>query len=55
MGKTTSPFSFFGKYFLLRLRAPSAKNGVGYGAWHHIDGFSEACVDYIQEFERVSD
>lgn len=28
------------------------QNGVGYGAWSHIDGWSEACVDYIQEFER---
>lgn len=30
----------------------SAKNGVGYGAWHHIDGWSEAIVDYIQAFIR---
>lgn len=25
----------------------SAKNGVGYGAWTHVDGWSEAIVDYI--------
>ncbi|MBT9151449.1 MAG: hypothetical protein DDT40_01644 [candidate division WS2 bacterium] len=23
------------------------KNGIGYGAWTHIDGFSEAILDYI--------
>lgn len=27
--------------------------GVGYGAWNHIDGFSEAILDYIVEFERL--
>ncbi|HZQ42506.1 MAG TPA: TROVE domain-containing protein [Acidobacteriaceae bacterium] len=30
----------------------SARNGVGYGAWTHIDGWSEAVVDYIREAER---
>jgi len=28
------------------------KNGVGYGKWIHIDGFSEAVVDYILEYEK---
>lgn len=28
------------------------KNGVGYGPWVHIDGFSEACVSFIQEIEK---
>lgn len=27
------------------------KHGVGYGSWLHIDGFSEAIVDYIQRYE----
>lgn len=27
------------------------KNGVGYGPWCHIDGFSEAIIDYIQSYE----
>ena len=27
------------------------KNGVGYGKWTHIDGFSEQVVDYIRELE----
>ena len=28
------------------------QNGVGYGAWNHIDGFSEATIEYIQEYEK---
>lgn len=35
------------------INVASAKNGVGYGKWTHIDGFSEAIVSYIQEFERI--
>jgi hypothetical protein len=31
----------------------SNKNGVGYGAWNHIDGFSEAIVDWMVEFENL--
>lgn len=29
------------------------KNGVGYGRWTHIDGFSEAALAFIAEFERT--
>lgn len=29
------------------------RNGVGYGPWMHIDGWSEAVIDYIQEYERA--
>jgi 60 kDa SS-A/Ro ribonucleoprotein len=29
----------------------SHKNGVGYGPWVHVDGWSEAIVGYIREFE----
>ena len=29
----------------------SDKNGVGYGQWTHIDGWSEAILDYIQQYE----
>lgn len=35
-----------GKAYVINVA--SAKNGVGYGAWTHIDGWSEAVVDYIQ-------
>jgi hypothetical protein len=31
----------------------SYQNGVGYGhGWEHIDGWSEACLDYIRELEN---
>jgi 60 kDa SS-A/Ro ribonucleoprotein len=33
------------------INVASARNGVGYGPWTHIDGFSEAVIDYIREFE----
>ena len=29
----------------------SAKHGVGYGNWTHIDGWSEAVIEYIRELE----
>jgi hypothetical protein len=32
----------------------SYKNGVGYGKWTHVDGWSEAILDYIQAFEVPS-
>lgn len=34
------------------LNVASAKNGVGYGPWTHIDGFSEAVIRYILEDEK---
>lgn len=33
------------------INVASYKNGVGYGRWVHIDGWSEAVVDYIRSFE----
>jgi 60 kDa SS-A/Ro ribonucleoprotein len=33
----------------------SARNGVGYGAWTHIDGWSEAVVDYLRSLEGEVD
>jgi len=38
-----------GKGYMINVA--SAKNGVGYGPWVHIDGFSEAIVKYIQTME----
>ncbi len=35
------------------INVASAKNGVGYGAWMHIDGWSEAVVDYISQHEAA--
>ena len=33
------------------INVASYKNGVGYGAWMHIDGWSESVVDYIRAVE----
>jgi hypothetical protein len=30
----------------------SNRNGVGYGSWMHVDGWSEAVVEFIAELER---
>ncbi len=35
------------------INVASARNGVGYGPWVHIDGFSEAVIDYIRELEHT--
>jgi hypothetical protein len=35
------------------INVASARNGVGYGEWTHIDGWSEAVIDYIAELERA--
>lgn len=37
------------------INVASAKNGIGYGAWTHIDGWSENVVRYIQESEGTAD
>ena len=34
------------------INVASYRNGVGYGAWNHIDGWSESVVEYIRELER---
>jgi len=34
------------------INVASNQNGVGYGKWLHVDGFSESIINYIQEFER---
>jgi fructose-specific component phosphotransferase system IIB-like protein len=35
------------------INVASHKNGVGYGKWTHIDGWSESVVEYIRELERA--
>ena len=42
--------SAFAKGYMINVA--SAKNGVGYGSWTHIDGFSEGVLRFIQEVER---
>ena len=39
-----------GKGYMINVS--SNQNGVGYGPWIHIDGFSEAIIDYIIEYEK---
>jgi 60 kDa SS-A/Ro ribonucleoprotein len=34
------------------INVASYKNGVGYGKWTHIDGWSESVVEYIRTMER---
>jgi hypothetical protein len=36
------------------INVASARNGVGYGPWIHIDGWSEAVLEYIREAERTA-
>ncbi|MDQ7823886.1 MAG: TROVE domain-containing protein [Candidatus Eremiobacteraeota bacterium] len=36
------------------INVASYKNGVGYGAWLHIDGWSEAVLKYIGEIEKFN-
>jgi len=35
------------------INVASNKNGIGYGAWTHIDGWSEAIVEYIRSLEQM--
>ena len=35
------------------INVASARNGVGYGEWTHIDGWSEAVIDYITSLETT--
>lgn len=45
----TVPNPKIGKGYMVNVAC--YKNGVGYGPWMHIDGFSEAILDYIKEVE----
>jgi hypothetical protein len=40
-----------GKGYMINVA--SYKNGVGYGAWTHIDGWSESVIGYIRELESI--
>lgn len=35
------------------INVASYKNGVGYGNWTHIDGWSESVIEYIRELEQI--
>jgi len=36
------------------INVASYKNGVGYGKWMHIDGWSEAVIEYIRALEQTA-
>ena len=47
------PDPVVGKGYIINVA--SYQNGVGYGPWTHIDGFSESITDYVlayEDFER---
>ena len=42
-----------GKAYMINVA--SYKNGVGYGPWTHIDGWSESVIGYIRELESIAE
>lgn len=36
------------------INVASCQNGVGYGPWTHINGWSEAVLDFIREYEQTN-
>ena len=42
----------FGKQNYL-INVACEKNGIGYGKWTHVDGWSEAVIDFIRESEKL--
>lgn len=38
--------------FNYMVNVASARNGIGYGRWTHIDGWSEAVLEYIRVYEQ---
>lgn len=51
VNKPTSAKTWADKHYLVNIA--SYRNGIGYGAWTHIDGFSEAVLSYIQAAEST--
>jgi len=45
------PDPIMGRAYMINVAA--YRNGVGYGRWTHIDGFSDAVLAFIAEFERT--
>jgi hypothetical protein len=42
----------WGKYNYM-INVASARNGIGYGGWVHLDGFSEQVLRYIAAYEKL--
>lgn len=49
--RSSVPHPKQGKNYMINVA--SYKNGVGYGTWTHIDGFSESVLKWIQEYEKL--
>ncbi len=45
------PDPMYGKAYMINVA--SAKHGIGYGRWTHIDGFSESVLRFIAEHEKA--
>lgn len=43
----------FDKAYMINIA--SYKNGVGYGKWTHVDGWSDSIIDYIMTYEKCFD
>jgi 60 kDa SS-A/Ro ribonucleoprotein len=57
--RAASRANTFGAHNYL-INIANEKNGIGYKKWHHIDGFSEAVINYIfaeegQSFDSIGD
>lgn len=50
--KRVSPAPLTGRAYMINVA--NSQNGVGYGKWHSIDGWSESIIDYIREAESVN-
>ena len=48
--RISDPPSAYQKNYMINVA--SAKNGVGYHTWTHIDGFSESVIKWLVEYER---
>lgn len=51
VGGEPSKANAFGRNNYL-INIASNQNGIGYGKWVHVDGWSEAVIDYIMEYEN---
>jgi len=51
--KAPAKAKVFGKQNYL-INVAAYKNGIGYGRWNHIDGWSEAVIDFIREDEKLA-
>ncbi len=49
VNKPSSAMPFGKNNYLINVGAD--RNGIGYGEWLHVDGFSEATLDFIQQHE----